>query len=139
MSARRKILYAAGALVLAVIFGAAGGWSAHRRPSITAEERQLLGQPPLPYSVSIVEWDAAARAKTSQNPEAYARRLADVVIPSPGGLMTSDSAAVADTEALSVTFNVKLLDPALSGVPEIVPPAERLNPEGSDPLATDHA
>jgi len=53
--------------------------------------------------------------------------------------MTSDSAAVADTEALSVTFNVKLLDPALSGVPEIVPPAERLNPEGSDPLATDHA
>ena len=64
MSARRKILYAAGALVLAVIFGAAGGWSAHRRPSITAEERQLLGQPPLPYSVSIVEWDAAARAKT---------------------------------------------------------------------------
>jgi len=65
--------------------------------------------------------------------------IADVVIPSPGGLMTSDSAAVADTEALSVTFNVKLLDPALSGVPEIVPPAERLNPEGSDPLATDHA
>ena len=63
---------------------------------------------------------------------------ADVVIPNPGGLMTSDSAAVADTDALSVTFKVKLLDPGVSGVPEIVPPAERLNPEGSDPLATDH-
>jgi len=82
MSARRKIVYAAGALVLAVIFGAAGGCAAHRRPSFTAEERQLLRQPPLPYSVTIAEWDAATRAKTSQNPEVYARRLADAVIPS---------------------------------------------------------
>ena len=32
--------------------------------------------------MSIVEWDAASRAKTSQNPEAYARILADVAIPS---------------------------------------------------------
>jgi hypothetical protein len=82
MSAGRKIVYAASALVLAVIFGAAGGCAAHRRPSFTAEERQLLSKPPLPYSVTIVEWDAATRAKTSQNPEAYARSLADVVIPS---------------------------------------------------------
>ena len=35
--------------------------------------------------------------------------------------------------ALSVTFTVKLLDPAVPGVPEIVPPAARLNPAGSDP------
>jgi hypothetical protein len=82
MSAGRKIVYVAGALVLAVIFGASGGCAAHRRPSFTAAERQLLKQPPLPYSVAIVEWDAATRAKMSQNPEAYARNLADVVIPS---------------------------------------------------------
>jgi hypothetical protein len=82
MSAGRKIVYVAGALVLAVVFGAAGGCAAHRRPSFTVEERQLLSQPPLPYSVSIVEWDGATRVKTSQNPEAYARRLADFLIPS---------------------------------------------------------
>ena len=62
----------------------------------------------------------------------------DVVIPNAGGLIVSDSAAVVVAEALSVTRTVKLLDPALPGVPEIVPPAARLNPAGSDPLATDH-
>jgi hypothetical protein len=56
----------------------------------------------------------------------------------PGGLTVSDSGAVAATDALSVTFAVKLLGPAVPGVPEIVPPADRLNPAGSDPLATDH-
>jgi len=61
----------------------------------------------------------------------------DVVIPSPGGLIVSESAAVADPEALSVTLIVKLLDPAVVGVPAMVPP-ERLNPAGRDPLAIDH-
>ena len=82
MTTRRKVICAVGALVLLVIFGAAGGCVAHRRPSFTAEERQLLSQPPLPYSVSMVEWDDATRTKTSKNPEAYARILADVAIPS---------------------------------------------------------
>src|SRR5260370_30080733 len=63
----------------------------------------------------------------------------DVVITSAGGLIVTDSAADADTDALSVTRTVKLLDPALPGVPDIVPPAARLKPAGSDPLATDHA
>jgi hypothetical protein len=40
--------------------------------------------------------------------------------------------------ALSATFTVKLLVPGVPGVPEIVPPAERLNPAGSDPTDTDH-
>jgi hypothetical protein len=62
----------------------------------------------------------------------------DVVIPMAGGLIVSDSAAVVDPDALSVTRTVKLLDPAAPGVPEIVPPAERLKPVGSDPVATDH-
>ena len=62
----------------------------------------------------------------------------DVVIPKAGGLMVSDSTAVADADALSVTRTVKPLDPALPGVPEMVPPAARLNPAGSDPPATDH-
>jgi hypothetical protein len=62
----------------------------------------------------------------------------EVVIPKPGGLMDSDRGAVADPAALSVTFTVKLADPAAPGEPEMVPPAERLKPDGSDPLDTDH-
>ena len=61
----------------------------------------------------------------------------DVVIAKPGGLIVMDNAVVADTDALSVTFRLKLLDPAALGVPDIVPPV-RLNPDGSDPLAIDH-
>jgi hypothetical protein len=62
----------------------------------------------------------------------------DVVIPKALGLTVSDNAAVADANALSVTRTVKLLDPAAAGVPDMVPPAARLNPAGSDPTATDH-
>ena len=58
-------------------------------------------------------------------------------MPKPGGLIVSESVAVTDTEALSVTLMLKLLDPAALGVPDIVPPV-RLNPDGSDPLAIDH-
>lgn len=61
----------------------------------------------------------------------------EVVIPKADGLIVSESGAVADPDALSVTFTVKLLDPAVPGVPDMDPPAERLNPAGSDPLATD--
>ena len=62
----------------------------------------------------------------------------DVVIPKAGELMVSDNAAVADADALSVTRTVKVLDPAALGVPDMVPPAARLNPAGSVPLATVH-
>ena len=62
----------------------------------------------------------------------------DVVIPKAAGLMVSDNAAVAEAEALSVTRTVKLLDPAVPGVPDSVPPCARLNPAGSAPLATAH-
>jgi hypothetical protein len=55
-----------------------------------------------------------------------------------GGLIASDNAAVVETDALSVTLTVKLLDPAALGVPDIVPPADKLNPVGSDPAETDH-
>jgi hypothetical protein len=51
--------------------------------------------------------------------------------------MVSDNAAVAEAEALSVTFTVKLADPAVLAVPDIVPASERLRPAGSDPLAID--
>jgi hypothetical protein len=61
----------------------------------------------------------------------------DVVIPKPGGLIVNDSAAVAVAEGLSVTFTVKLAVPAAVGVPEIVPPALRFRPAGSDPPASD--
>jgi len=52
-------------------------------------------------------------------------------------LTVSESDAVAVTDALSVTFTLKLLDPAVVGVPAMVPP-ERLNPAGRVPLAIDH-
>ena len=61
----------------------------------------------------------------------------EVVIVKAGALIINDKAAVADPVALSVTLTVKLDDPTAVGVPDIVPP-ERLNPAGSDPLATDH-
>ena len=54
-------------------------------------------------------------------------------------MIVNDSAAVVETDALSVTFTVKLLVPAVPGVPEIVPPADRVNPAGSVPTDTDHA
>jgi hypothetical protein len=60
----------------------------------------------------------------------------DVVTLNPGPLIINNRRALADTEALSVTFTVKLDGPAEVGVPEMVPP-ERLNPAGSDPLARD--
>ena len=63
---------------------------------------------------------------------------ADVMIPRPGALMVSDNAAVAEAEALSVTFTVKLADPAVLAVPDIVPASERLRPAGRVPLASDH-
>ena len=51
--------------------------------------------------------------------------------------MRIERGAVTDAVPLSFTFTVKLDDPAVVGVPEIVLP-ERLSPAGSDPLATDH-
>jgi hypothetical protein len=54
-------------------------------------------------------------------------------------LIARDKAAVTEADALSVTRTVKLLDPAAPGVPKIVPPADKLNPSGNDPLVTDHA
>ena len=53
-----------------------------------------------------------------------------------GPLIVNDSGALTDTDALSVTFTVKLEEPAAVGVPEIVLP-ERLSPAGSVPLARD--
>ena len=63
----------------------------------------------------------------------------DVVMPKAAALMVRDSAAVVDTDALSVNRTVKLLGPAAPGVPDIVPLTARVKPEGSAPLATVHA
>ena len=52
--------------------------------------------------------------------------------------MVSDKAAVAEAAALSVTRTVMLLDAAVVGVPDMVPPAARVRPAGSVPLATTH-
>jgi hypothetical protein len=62
----------------------------------------------------------------------------DVVIPRLGGLTVSDNAAVAEADALSVTFTVKFADPVALGVPDSRPLADRVRPAGSVPLDTDH-
>jgi hypothetical protein len=61
-----------------------------------------------------------------------------VVTFSVAGAIAIVSAEVADADAESVTFTVKLLDPAAVGVPEIVPFAASDNPAGNVPLASDH-
>jgi hypothetical protein len=61
----------------------------------------------------------------------------EVVIPNPGPLTESDSAAIADRDSESVTRAEKLEVPAAEGVPEMVPPAASERPEGSDPEETD--
>src|SRR3954467_4228170 len=53
------------------------------------------------------------------------------------GVVASEKALVADNDPVSVTRMVKLADPTVVGVPDIIPCA-RLNPGGSDPLAKDH-
>jgi hypothetical protein len=62
----------------------------------------------------------------------------DVVTVKAGGLTVRERAAVAEPDALSVTFTVTFEVPAALGVPDIVPFAERVSPAGSDPLGTDH-
>jgi len=62
----------------------------------------------------------------------------DAVVIVKAGLIVSDSALVVLPFALSVTFTVKLVDPALPGVPDTVPPADRLKPAGSVPSDTVH-
>jgi len=52
-------------------------------------------------------------------------------------LIVSERDALADADTLSVTFTVKLAEPAAVGVP-LMTPSTSVNPAGSDPLATDH-
>jgi hypothetical protein len=51
-------------------------------------------------------------------------------------MIVSDLLAV--VLAVSVTFAVKVDDPAAVGVPVIAPPADKLSPAGRDPFANDH-
>jgi hypothetical protein len=61
-----------------LVFGAAGGCGAYKRPPpLTAEERALLQTAPLPYSVTVAWWDE--ETKTGKSDEAYAGGLAEVV------------------------------------------------------------
>jgi len=53
------------------------------------------------------------------------------------GFTVMESGFVAVVPELSLTWTVKLLGPAVVGVPEIVFPL-RLNPAGSVPVLTDH-
>ena len=62
----------------------------------------------------------------------------DVVTASVGGVIARLSEAVAACEAESVVRTVNVLLPAVVGVPEIVPPLDRVSPAGSVPLAIDH-
>ena len=67
-----------GMLLAFVVFGMSGGCNAYRRPpAINEEERTLLQEAPLPYSVTVAWWDEETR--TGQNPAAYGDALAELV------------------------------------------------------------
>lgn len=61
---------------------ASGGCYAHRMPvvgSLAAAEAQLLTSGPLPFTVSIVAWNAEPGDTSGRDPNEYARALADLV------------------------------------------------------------
>ena len=60
----------------------------------------------------------------------------EFVIVRSGELMVSESGISADTEALSITFSVKLEEPAAAGVPATVP-LTRSSPDGKAPANND--
>jgi hypothetical protein len=62
-----------------------------------------------------------------------------VVIRKPAGATAIESEAVIETDAPSITLTVKLLDPAVVGVPEMAPLDASVRPPGSDPVAMLHA
>ena len=64
-----------------------------------------------------------------------------VVIVSGGALTVMLKDAVADSvgDELSVTFTVKVDDPAVVGVPEITPEEESVSPAGRDPDCNENA
>ena len=62
----------------------------------------------------------------------------DVATENGGGLLMMVNDAVAVCDALSVARTVKVLDPAATGVPEMVAP-ESVSPAGKAPLARDQA
>jgi hypothetical protein len=67
---RRWSRWIAGAIVVG--YGMAGGCFAQRLPPApSAGEAATLRQPPLPYAVAVMPWDAATAAKRGQNPQAY--------------------------------------------------------------------
>src|SRR5437773_916407 len=73
----KRILIVVAVVAFAVI-GLSGGCDAYQRPpTLSAEERALLQDAPLPYSVAVAWWDE--ETKTGQNPEAYAGSLAKLV------------------------------------------------------------
>jgi hypothetical protein len=96
-----------------------GGCSAYRRPAgLNAAERQLLESPPLPYTVSIVPWDSERAARTTQNPQAYARSLAYLVGAS-GAFRASrlEAAPAADSDLIATSTGAycnKAIIPLLS-------------------------
>ena len=60
----------------------------------------------------------------------------DVVTVSAGGFITKVSDPVAVLDPVSVARTLKVLDPAVVGVPEMVPPVS-VSPAGNVPLASD--
>ena len=61
----------------------------------------------------------------------------ELVIVRSGELMVNENGIIADPEALSVTFSVKLEEPTTVGVPVTVAPT-RSTPGGNAPATSDH-
>jgi len=57
-----------------------GACAAYRRPTpLAGAERELAAAAPLPFTVSVVPWDAETGQRLGKDPDTYARSLADLI------------------------------------------------------------
>jgi hypothetical protein len=76
----RKLLVAVLAIAAFPAGCLSGACGAYRRPAaVTGAEQDLAASAPLPYSVSVVPWDAATGQRLRRDPETYAKSLTDLL------------------------------------------------------------
>ena len=73
---RRKLLVAVLTIAAFPAGCLSGACGAYRRPAaVTGAEQRLSASPPLPYSVSVIPWDAETGQRLRRDPEIYAKSL----------------------------------------------------------------
>ena len=103
---RNQIVLVAGALCLAVA-AASGGCYAHRMPARGGGDPGPMTGMPLPYTVSVVPWNADPSGQSGLDPQAYAKSLADVVASS-GAFRSSrfESSPGADADLVAMSIGL---------------------------------